>query len=91
MITVASRQSILDIAIQHCGSVEAAFQIALLNNLALTDELVPGQQIEIPAVVNSSVVQYYEVNNIQPATALTEDETPGGIGYWIIELDFEIQ
>ena len=73
MITVASRQSILDIALQYCGSVEAAFQIAQINNLALTDELTPGQQIEIPAVVNSSVVQYYMNHKIQPATALTED------------------
>lgn len=36
--TVTSRQSLFDIALQHCGNMEAAFDIAQANGISLTDD-----------------------------------------------------
>ena len=86
-------QSIIDIAIAKCGSAEAAFDIALLNNISMTKKLTPGQTLQLPAVLKKDIVDYYQSKGINPATDITSDEfnnTIGGegIGYWAIENDF---
>lgn len=45
--TTRNNQTLLDIAVQECGTVEAAFEIAERNGLALTDELNTGQKLDI--------------------------------------------
>jgi len=79
-------QSIFDLAIQHMGSVEAAFDIAHANGLAVDAALTPGQQLKIAeGVANRMMVDYYTRNNIHPATALTmTDLIDEGVGYWIV-------
>mgnify|MGYP001264975549 FL=1 len=67
-IKVQNGQSIFDIALQHCGDVAAAFDIAVLNDILLTDALAAGQSLAIPAVVNTDVVNYYKSRGIVPAT-----------------------
>lgn len=71
-ITVLHNQSFLDIAIQHTGIVFNAFQIALFNNMAISDTLVSGTDLVIPDDIerDTDVLQYYELNNLQPSTAL---------------------
>ena len=86
---VLEGQSLLDIAIQCCGSAEAAYDIALLNNISITDDLAAGRELTIPASVNASVVTYYTQKGIRPATSLTDTDTVfGGIDYMGIEIDF---
>jgi hypothetical protein len=68
---VLSGQTIFDISIQSCGGIEAAFDLAMLNGLNPTDDLVPGQELLLPDVVNSDVQQYFQNKNIHPATLLT--------------------
>ena len=70
MITVVLGQTIFDVAIQHCGNANAAFQIAALNELSLTDDLTPGQSLQIPDVMNIAVVKYYKLNSLIPATGV---------------------
>jgi hypothetical protein len=84
---VLNRQSLFDLALQHCGSVEAAIDIALLNGLSLSDSLEVGSELLLPPVLNKPVADYYRNRNITPATALTTD-TLVGIGYWTIGIDF---
>lgn len=97
MITVTSRQSVLDIALQHCGSLEAAFDIAQSNGISLTDDLTTGQSMSVPDATDAEMAQHYGVNNICPATAITQDEinailaTGEGIEFWGIEYDFIVQ
>lgn len=66
-----NNQSIFDIAIQYCGDVVAAFEIALLNNISLTadsfDELI------VPEPYDNRIVEFYRNNNINPATAPIDD------------------
>lgn len=94
MITVTSRQSVLDIALQHCGSLEAAFDIAQSNGISLTDDLTTGQSMSVPDATDAEMAQHYGVNNICPATAITTDEINDtlnileGVDFWGIEYDF---
>jgi hypothetical protein len=93
---VKNNQSLLDIAIQVSGSAEAAFDIALANNINITAELQTGQTLQIPISgrENRQIVSYYKINGIEPATAITgiEDITMlgEGIEFWAIEYDFTI-
>ena len=96
MITVTSRQSVLDIALQHCGSLEAAFDIAQSNGISLTDDLTTGQSMSVPEPTDTAMAQHYGVNNLQPATAVSNAEINDllavgeGIGFWAIEYDFVV-
>lgn len=67
MANIQSRdgQTLLDIAIRECGTIEAAWDIATANDVAITD--LPDN-VKITGVVNSRVVKYYTSNGIIPAT-----------------------
>ncbi|MCL2245863.1 MAG: hypothetical protein FWC10_06710 [Lentimicrobiaceae bacterium] len=69
-IKVQNRQTIWDIAIQYCGDREAAFQIAEINDISLTEDLPAGLSLSVPEPINARVVNHYFVNNIVPATAV---------------------
>ena len=93
---VLDGQSLVDIATQYCGSADAAYDIALLNGLTVTDDLTPGLELKLPSVVNKKIADYYKNKGLQPATSITmNSENPiptdlEGIGYWAIETDFII-
>ena len=77
--TTRNNQTLPDIALQECGNIEAAFDIARLNGLSLTDELKTGQTLD----------------GVKPATAPSAGEVEaapyGGIGYMGIEIDFVVK
>jgi len=89
---VLNSQSLLDIAIQHCGGAEAAFDIALLNELVLSDNLEVGRQLIVPAKANRTIAEYYENRRLKPATGLTDlqfaEILDEGIDFMGIEIDF---
>lgn len=93
--TILHHQSLLDLAIQHTGSVENTFDLALQNNRSLTDDLEAGESIQLIAYgiqQNKDILNYYTAKNIQPATAITAAvERPQGISYWAIGIDFIVQ
>jgi len=70
-----SGQTLFDIAIQSCGSAQAAFKLAVLNGMSVTDDLVPGQELIMPDVVNNSISSYYDNKSLTPATASNEQIT----------------
>lgn len=95
---VLNNQTLFDVAIRHCGTVEAAAAIAIINNVSITQDLLPGQLLELPTQYygNVETVNYFKTNKIDPATALTEaqkvlNEGNSGIDYWQIENNFIIQ
>ncbi|MCC9072448.1 hypothetical protein LNQ49_12730 [Flavobacterium sp. F-65] len=97
-IIALNNQNLLDVAIRHCGTAEAVAEIAILNNISITDDLYPGQPIRIPAkdYGTQEVINYFISNKIEPATALTQEhisltEGNSGIGFWIIENNFIVQ
>ena len=92
---ILHNQSLLDLAVQHTGSVENTFALAVVNGLSLTDDLPAGTEIKLPDSVNkdSDVLNYYTAKRLQPATAviiLSEAERLEGIGYWVIQTDFKV-
>lgn len=89
----ADRQSLLDIAVQTSGSIEAVIALAYKNGVSITDQLPIGIKLETVGVVDKTVVERYVVKKIRPATALSNGEnvspeTSGGIGYMAVEIDF---
>lgn len=87
---ILHNQSFLDLAIQHTGSVENAFLLALQNGKSLTDNLVGGEQLSLKNTKNNKdILSYYQSKKLQPATAITEmNNQPQGIDYWAIQMDF---
>lgn len=68
MITKAlPNQSLLDIVIAKTGSLEALVETAFLNNISITAQLTPGQEIETNIINNRKVVEYFKYNP-HPAT-----------------------
>lgn len=64
-------------------------QIARLNNLNVTDALVAGQVLALPDIINKRIEKVVRDNNYQPAAGAEQSDE--GIGYWAIEVDFEVQ
>jgi hypothetical protein len=73
-ITALHNQSLLDVAIRHYGTVGAVADIAILNNISITQDLVPGQMFEIPNTdySNQEVINYFSINKADPATGVAK-------------------
>ncbi len=88
---VYNGQSLLDKAIESTGDVENAFDLALLNNLSLTDELVVGSDLKISTITNASVASFFDAID-HPATGISSIEQQQieslGIDYMVIEQNF---
>ena len=96
-ITVLHNQSLLDLALQHTGTIEIIFELAEANTLNISDDVVAGNTLVLPAeaFTNKDILGYYTTKNIQPATAFTKEdeqvfERLEGISIWAINLDFVV-
>ena len=93
-VKVKDRQSLLDMAVQTAGSMEAAFDLAAANGVSLTDTLADGQVLDTVVAENADTVRRYSVQGIQPATVLSEEEMAAlaqeGINFMGIEIDFVV-
>ena len=69
-VKVLHNQSLLDLGIQAGGNVQVAFDIAMKNNISLTDLLMPNMELNLPdsQYVNKDIQGYYDRNQIKPAT-----------------------
>jgi hypothetical protein len=59
--TVSAGQSLVDVALQELGSLEALFDLADANGLTITDLIAPGRQLQVPASAAAfpDLVRYY--------------------------------
>jgi hypothetical protein len=94
-ITALHNQSLLDLALQHTGTIESIFEFAEANALNITDDVVAGKTLVLPAeaFINKDIFGYYTAKNLQPATAFSKEdeqvfERLEGISIWAINLDF---
>jgi len=94
-ITVLHNQSLLDLALQHTGTIESVFEFAEANTINITDDVQAGKTLVLPAeaFINKDILAYYTAKNLQPATAFTKEdeqvfERLEGISIWAINLDF---
>jgi hypothetical protein len=87
-ITALSQQSLFDIAVQTTGGAETAFDLALANDISLTEDPLLKQELTPVASVNRGIVSYYAAYRLQPATWTTGIDEEEGINYWCIEYNF---
>lgn len=91
-ITPLNRQSLLDVALQTSGSIEAAFDLAEANDISISEPLETDAALRSVPVVDQKVVDRYEAADVRPATELSPEDIEmapyGGIGYMGIEVDF---
>ena len=97
MITVLHNQSLLDIALQHTGTIESVFEFAEANAINITDDVQAGKTLVLPAEAfsNKDILNYYIAKNLQPATAFSKEDEKvtkrlEGISIWAINLDFVV-
>lgn len=73
-VKVLAHQTMLDIAVQEYGTVEAVFLIAQANDLSPTVKLEAGAELLLPDVVLNREMQTYCKNNrVSPATSETAE------------------
>ena len=96
-ITAQHNQSLLDLALQHTGSIESVFEFAEANAINITDDVVAGKTLALPTEVftNKDILAYYTAKSLQPATAFSKEdeqvfERLEGISIWAINLDFVV-
>ena len=68
--TVKPGQNMIDIALQHYGSVDAVINLCLDNNLDVGAELKAGTELTIndQNIIDKRLVTYYKNNNITVAS-----------------------
>jgi len=91
-VKALDRQSLLDIAIQTSGGMEAALELAVRHDIAISEPLAPSAELETVAAVDRVVLSRYEARGVRPATDLSPADLEavpyGGIGFMGIEMDF---
>lgn len=93
-IKINEGQTLLDIAVQHCGNVEKAFELALANGLDFNEDLVIGDEMvtgEV-AVEKRKLVELFKNKILVPASKKDDYETMQleGVDYWSIGTEFII-
>lgn len=87
---IKTRQTVIDFTVQNCGTMEALFDVAVLNGVSPTDPVAPGTVLLAP-VIELKVVSFYGKNKELDIT--TDDRIlpiPGGIGFMQIGTSFKV-
>jgi LysM repeat protein len=68
---VHAGQSFFDNVVETTGSVENAFEMAILNGISITDDIKVGTELKISKITNNAVANFFNETN-RPATALAQ-------------------
>jgi hypothetical protein len=81
-VKVLERQSLFDLALQVCGTVEAVFEIADQNGMAVADRLTTGTTLRVLRTQGSNklISDYYETRKLKPATDMDDGGSGSGGG-----------
>ena len=72
-MTGRDRQTIADLAIEHCGDADSMFPILLHNDLEASSE-VAGMELEDEEVAAKRTVEYMHTQAASPACVCEDDE-----------------
>ncbi len=93
-VKALDRQSLIDVALQTSGGVEAALALSIKHDIPISAPLAPGAELETVAVADKLVLSRYEAAGVRPATELSPSEIEavpyGGIGFMGVEIDFTV-
>jgi len=88
-IITRSEQWLGDVVIRETGDIEALVEMAISNNVSITNRLNPNTSLSPIQPRSRRVMNYYNINEIHPATSLEQDiKRSGGIGQMTIKLTF---
>ena len=91
--TAYQGQCFLDKVLELTGDIENSFAMSLLNEVAITDDLVLGKEVKASAPSKKKIVAFFDEYN-RPATNFNaiqqESISNNGIGYMIIGKNFII-
>lgn len=99
-IPIKHKQSVLDLSVQAFGSMDAFMDMAVENDISITENLTPGDELSLPefSEKKTDIIAFYNKNQIKPSTALLDDSIVtflealnNGIGYWVVENNFVVQ
>lgn len=92
MTKVMKGQCLLDIAVQETGSIENVLELAILNDISITDELVPEEDVNVSAdlIHQKKNLQYYRARELKPASEDANSQLQEGIEFWYVEYDFVV-
>lgn len=93
-VIVLNNQTIADITIQEKGNISAWFDIAIANDMSITQVVSIGQILNVDGEpLDIEIVNFYSNRQIKPATGINITETPSqnGINYWTVGQDFIVQ
>ncbi|MEM8506242.1 MAG: hypothetical protein AAF717_00370 [Bacteroidota bacterium] len=73
---IRPHQNVTDVTIQGYGTLEALVQLAFENDISITQTLAVGTSISSIEYegAKAEIVNFLKVNNIFPATALTQGQ-----------------
>jgi hypothetical protein len=87
-IEVQNRQALIDIAMQHTGSVEGLVPLCLDNDMSASETLINGATLKHPGVRNKYAARCFANEKIMPVS--NPGTVPEGIGYWNVAMDFKV-
>ncbi len=66
-----NNQSVLDLSVQHFGSLSAVVEMCVLNDYSLDEIITPGQTVKLAKTDYGfdKTAAYFRANKIEPATA----------------------
>ena len=88
---VHSGQTFLNKVLEQTGDIENVMEMALLNNVSITDDVSIGTEILSTPVTNNQIVNYFSER--KPANKKIQDNVVipiNGIGYMKIESTFKV-
>lgn len=84
-------QTVFDIAIENSGSVDAAFDIAVKNNISISGTPPANETLQKSEVTDRKVTDYMNKNKVTPVTgAVSEITRRRGIGNMAIGENFRV-
>lgn len=93
--TILENQTLFDLALQGTGSVLSVIEIALANGIGITDDLEPATRVKLEQgnFYIKDIVDYFDGKQQHLATSGDIDTIgqSGGIGFWILEVDFQVK
>ena len=91
---VRQGQCFLDMVIQGAGTLDAAFDMSVANEISYTEDLVIDDEIIASGSVKNNIIKLFGEFNI-PATAIKPAydiiaRPKEGIGYMFVDKNFEV-
>lgn len=92
MSKVVQGQSFINKVLEQTGSIDALLEMALLNGVAITNDVSIGTELKTDKVFNTSAIEILKER--KPANAqsfVSEIPTYIGIGFMVIESNFIVE